>query len=114
MDTERQRDRSTGGGWLVSVARWLLLWRPPHSQMRVIDSLYLLVGLVVAFVVCIPILTATMLIAWSIASIMGVLGVPQAAQGLVILFLGIGGGLAAGFDVLVRISSGFRPRSGPS
>jgi len=89
---------------LARAARRLLLWRLPSSDLRIVDTFYILAGFVVAVVVCLPILVVTTIGAYLVTLVLAAIGVNATVQGALILVLGFGGGLVLGFLVLVRIS----------
>jgi hypothetical protein len=91
--TEREpADRPTPGGLerLVRTANLL-------ADVRVA------LAIVVAVLVCFPILVLTTLGASVLSQVLAAIGLPPAAQGILILVVGLGGGLGIGFVVLLRI-----------
>jgi hypothetical protein len=104
-DDHRSRQRRP-----IGVVGWILRAPITTTGVRVIDSIVLFVGVVVAVVVCIPILILTLAAAYVIAQVLSALGVPDAIGGVVIIVLGVGGGLVIGFFVLLRVSRGLPGR----
>lgn len=102
MDPMRNEDRGPRRPGLASTVRRLLLVRLPPDGIRPVDMIALPIGVIVAFFVCIPIWTVTMLVAAVVASNLERLGVGD-DLGRGVMVLGIVIGLALSAIVLRRI-----------
>jgi hypothetical protein len=75
----------------------------PIVAMRPADVVAIPLAVVVAIVVCFPILVVTMVGVAVVTEPLVAVGLPPAVQGILFLVVGLGGGLAIGFVVLLRI-----------
>ncbi len=86
---------------------------------RVATGFAVAILIVLATVVGLPVLFATMLAVYGLTQILARVGLPDALQGLITLVFGFGGGLALLFVVFVRIQRwlerlpGLAPRPAP-
>ena len=87
---------------VTAILRALLLTPIPTTTTRPIDMIILPVGIVVAVVVCLPILAGTLLAGAVVGLGLETLGAPGAVTAVPGL-VGLIGGLALGFIVLLRI-----------
>ena len=106
MGATRPSHRPSRLGRLAPAARSLLLFPIPTASgsIRLVDMVVLPVAVVVAMIVCIPILTVTFVVAAGLGSLLESLGVPAGLAEGVTLVVGLGSGLVLGFLVMLRIS----------
>lgn len=77
--------------------------------LRPIDLVILPVGAIVAFVVVVPILIATMASGYAVGFLLSELGAPDVVFSAVVLVIGVGGAVVLSFFVLLRISRRLPP-----
>jgi hypothetical protein len=106
-DSSTPRQPRPVGQRLAAAARWLLLLRVVPTRdgfVRPVDLVILSAVLLVGFVVVVPILVATIAIAYAVGFLLHGLGAPDVIFGLVILVFGFGGACVLSFVALLRIS----------
>ena len=87
---------------LTTILRAVLLTPIPFSSGRLIDLVFILVGLFVAMVVCVPVLAATLAIGAVLGFALQAAGAPGIVTAVPAL-AGLVAGLAIGFLILLRI-----------
>ena len=101
MHQTPRHDPPARDGWKRAIRQLLLVPISPEGA-RIIDIVVLPIGAVVAFFVCIPLWILTIAAGAIVGSTLVALGAPDVI-GTICSILGIGGGLALSFVVLLRI-----------
>ena len=101
MQPRTKHDTPERTRWRGAIRRLLLVPISPEGA-RIVDILILPIGAVVAFFVCIPLWILTIAAGAIAGSTLVALGAPDWV-GAICSFVGIGGGLALSFVVLLQI-----------